>query len=306
MAKVYLIRRVIQTLFVSCFLFFSQVGFSNPAVWTQQSARFELINSCPGKSLNWVFLPGGPGLGSEYLRELATALALPGSTWLLDMPGDGSNQPTNKVVDYSQWPENLAEAVRSLDNVVLVAHSFGGMLTLSSPALQNHLSGLILIDTAPNNKWMRVSADTAKRRNIVMPSPAMLSYEKVPSNHHFKQATLSMGPLFFSPNEMIQGRRLLEHLPYNHLPYDWVIKNFNPTYQSQWVPKKIPTLIISGDEDILTPASIFKSDETFHRSNIKTILITHAGHFSWINHQREFRTLFHSFSDKLILPPHRS
>jgi pimeloyl-ACP methyl ester carboxylesterase len=158
--------RLTQALFLLSLLLTSNQVPAKPALWTKQSARFELINNRPGNNLDWVFLPGGPGLGSEYLREFALSLKLPGSTWLLDMPGDGSNQFAGKSLDYNQWPQDLAKAVNSLDHVVLVAHSFGGMLALSSPELQNHLSGLILIDTAPNNQWMHGSGGSCSNCNI--------------------------------------------------------------------------------------------------------------------------------------------
>ena len=290
--------RLIQALFLLSLLLTNNLVHAKPALWTKQSARFELINSRRGNNLNWVFLPGGPGLGSEYLREFALSLELPGQTWLLEMPGDGSNQFTEKPIDYSQWPQDLATAVNSLDRVVLVAHSFGGMLALSSPELQDHLSGLILMDTAPNNQWMHSSSCSGSNCDIPKTTPTMTNYEKNPSDPGLKQVALNMGPLFFSPAQIKEGTRLLEDLPYNHLPYDWINKHFNPTYQAKWIPQTIPTLIISGTEDILTPVSLFQQDKRFNRPNIKTILIPHAGHFSWINHQAELKTIFQDFSKK--------
>ena len=290
--------RLIQALFFLSLILTTNLVSAKPALWTKQSARFELINSHSGNNINWIFLPGGPGLGSEYLHEFALSLKLPGQTWLLDMPGDGSNQLTEKPIDYSQWPHDLAEAVNSLDHVILVAHSFGGMLALSSPELQKHLSGLILIDTAPSNQWMHSSAGSGSHGNIPKTNPSMTNYEKNPSDAGLKQIALSMGPLFFSPDQVKEGTRLLEDLPYNHLPYDWINKNFNPTYQAKWAPQTIPTLIISGSEDILTPESLFQQDKRFNRPNIKTILIPHAGHFSWINHQAKFKAIFQNFANK--------
>ena len=40
---------------------------------------------------DWLFLPGGPGLGSDYLFELCDALKVPGSKYLVDFPKDGFN-----------------------------------------------------------------------------------------------------------------------------------------------------------------------------------------------------------------------
>ena len=41
---------------------------------------------------NWLFVPGGPGVGSESLAGLVAAVRPPGTCWLVDLPGDGSNR----------------------------------------------------------------------------------------------------------------------------------------------------------------------------------------------------------------------
>ncbi|EUA07894.1 hypothetical protein I545_6382 [Mycobacterium kansasii 662] len=41
--------------------------------------------------MNWLFLPGGPGIGSESLHELVDTVDVPGCSWMVDLPGDGSN-----------------------------------------------------------------------------------------------------------------------------------------------------------------------------------------------------------------------
>ena len=58
--------------------------------WTPSGVRLRRRTQRPGP-LNWLFLPGGPGIGSESLHELVDSAELPGSTWLVDLPGDGSN-----------------------------------------------------------------------------------------------------------------------------------------------------------------------------------------------------------------------
>ena len=58
--------------------------------WTPSGVRLRRRTQRPGP-LNWLFLPGGPGIGSESLHELVDSAELPGTTWLVDLPGDGSN-----------------------------------------------------------------------------------------------------------------------------------------------------------------------------------------------------------------------
>ncbi|HEY5260284.1 MAG TPA: alpha/beta hydrolase, partial [Rhabdochlamydiaceae bacterium] len=92
-------------------------------LWTKLGSRLNRIRSSGKKKLNWIFLPGGPGLGSEAIAPLTSILKLPGKTWLLDLPGDGSNLRGS----FKNWKPALLEAVQALDNVILVGHSRGGM-----------------------------------------------------------------------------------------------------------------------------------------------------------------------------------
>ncbi len=126
-------------------------------LWTKSKARLRFLKTNPG-NYNWLFLPGGPGLGSESLTGLTDLLNLPGSTWQLDLPGDGSNT----TGDFSRWPEALIEAVSALPHVILVAHSSGGMFALATPEVENKLRGLVLMDSAPDASWQTSFAAAVK------------------------------------------------------------------------------------------------------------------------------------------------
>ena len=70
---------------------------------------------------------------SESLADLIADLGLPGTCWLVDLPGDGSNTtplgaPTNP---YALWPRVFLEAVDAVSNPVAVGHSTGGEYLLS-------------------------------------------------------------------------------------------------------------------------------------------------------------------------------
>ncbi|MBA3488707.1 MAG: hypothetical protein H0T78_04040, partial [Longispora sp.] len=67
------------------------VNAEREPLWTRSGVRLTLAFSKPGR-WNWLFVPGGPGTGSESLSSLVRMVSLPGSGWLVDLPGDGSNR----------------------------------------------------------------------------------------------------------------------------------------------------------------------------------------------------------------------
>ncbi|PIQ43959.1 MAG: hypothetical protein COV52_03825 [Gammaproteobacteria bacterium CG11_big_fil_rev_8_21_14_0_20_46_22] len=286
-----MVTRVFQVLCGVILFFVFTSAFSETVFYTKSGARFQQVSQNAEGSINWVFLPGGPGLGSEYLRPFVDKLNLPGTTWLLDMPGDGSNTLGDRKVDYNYWPANLASAVKTLPNVILVAHSFAGMLTLSSPGLQHHLLGLVLIDTAPNHQWMTSSKPFQSKALL----KAQKAYFANPSDQTLKSLTFAMAPYFFLEKDMKKGKALLNNLPYNNKAFAWASQYFDPQYEAKWAPEKIPVLIITGAQDHLTPVSLFENDQQFHRKNIRIVVIPNAAHFSWIGHVKLFNQLFKRF-----------
>lgn len=68
-------------------------------------------------SLNWLLLPGGPRIGSESLHELAGAMGIPATIWLVDLPGDGSNA-ARQDNPFAAWPQVLAEAAAAVSDAV--------------------------------------------------------------------------------------------------------------------------------------------------------------------------------------------
>lgn len=79
--------------------------------WTASGVRLRQVTAGEGRG-NWLFVPGGPGLGSESLLGLVRAAQVPGAAWLVDLPGDGSNRglPGLPAEPYTHWPGALAEA----------------------------------------------------------------------------------------------------------------------------------------------------------------------------------------------------
>ena len=165
--------------------------------------------------LNWLFLPGGPGLGSESLSSLVDILDFPGALWMVDLPGDGSNVTTNNQESFAHWSKALIEVVFTLNNVILVAHSTGGMYALATPELQQLLKGLMLMDSAPDASWQQGFATWMQAHPLSELEKLQQNYRAQPSSSSLKALTVASAPYLFTPEGLIRGRELLERLLYN-------------------------------------------------------------------------------------------
>lgn len=89
-----------------------------PTFWTPSGVRLRQRSSAPGR-FDWLFLPGGPGIGSDSLEGLADVADLPG-TWMIDLPGDGSNTDARGASPdpFSLWLQVSPEAAQAVPNAV--------------------------------------------------------------------------------------------------------------------------------------------------------------------------------------------
>lgn len=269
-------------------------------IYTALKARLQRITEGEKGSFNWLFLPGGPGMGSESLAGLTSLLTLPGSIWHLDLPGDGSNTTDNDSLYFSHWSAALVEAVSSLDNVILVSHSTGGMYTLATPALQALLKGLVLMDSAPDASWQRCFSEYVLQHPIDTLNKLQEQYQESPNNELLKKMVVASIPYLFTEAGGKHDVSFLEHLPYNHHTCDWSAQNFDGTYQSQWVPQAIPTLIFAGEYDPITPLQLFLDAVQFKRNNILIKSIPEAGHFPWIDNPQAVSLVFKEYCSMLV------
>jgi pimeloyl-ACP methyl ester carboxylesterase len=173
------------------------------------------------------------------------------------------------------------------------------MFALGIPELEQHLSGLILIGSAPDKSWVNNMAEQKKKYNLPSATTERKHYHHNPSNENFKALTLALSPYFFCPASQDTGLNILQKLPYNHLPYNWSIQAFHAGYHLQWVPQTIPTLILSGEHDVLTPLTCFTQHPLFQRDNIKCVEIANSGHFPWVENQNDVAQHIKNFIDRI-------
>ncbi|MFE3886190.1 alpha/beta fold hydrolase [Streptomyces lydicus] len=268
--------------------------------WTASGVRLRRVSSGAGRG-NWLFVPGGPGLGSESLHGLVAAAHVPGSAWLVDLPGDGSNRglPAIPADPYAHWPGALVEAAQALDDVVMAGHSTGGMFLLSVPELAAHLTGLALISSAPHAGWRPAFARHAEDHPLPGVDAAAERYVRQPDDQSLRALTLAAAPWNFHPSASADGRALLAGLPYCHDAVAWADAHFDDTYRARWTPRHLPTLIVGGDRDHIVDQRIWQDEPGFHGPHVLHRRIADAGHFPWIENPGAVRTAFADLAGRL-------
>lgn len=252
--------------------------------------------------LSWLLLPGGPGIGSESLHELADILDVPGTIWLVDLPGDGSNRsPPGAPSDpFQVWPHAVLEAAKEVDNPVFVGHSTGGMYLLDTPELDDVLKGLALLDTAPDASWHARFVEMTRRDPLPAVEAATAVYEADRRDDHIAAIAVASAEWNFSPAGVERGRELLSRMPYNSAAVDWSDANFDHVYRARWWPRALPVLRLAGREDRIVWQGGW-SDSRFQTSNVLERLIDGAGHFPWIENPMQVRAAFKDFTQRVLM-----
>jgi pimeloyl-ACP methyl ester carboxylesterase len=260
--------------------------------FTPSGVRLRLRTRRPGR-LNWLMLPGGPGIGSESLFELADTIDVPGSIWMVDLPGDGSNidAPGATADPYVAWPQILVEAAQALPDAVYVGHSTGGMYLLATPEVEAHLIGMVLISSAPDARWRGHFAEMTQRHPLAAVDAASAIHAQVPSAATIRDVAVASAEWNFAAGSVEAGRELLGRMPYNVSAVDWSDRNFDDVYVAAWWPATLPTLIVSGSDD-----SIVRQDDwnepRFHGPHILRRTIDGGAHFPWIEVPQAVREAF--------------
>jgi pimeloyl-ACP methyl ester carboxylesterase len=249
-------------------------------------------------NLGWLWIPGGPGLGSSYLAQLAMELELPGNHLTLDLPRREAYAELPQWPEiYRQWKSDLLEALSKFERVVVVGHSFGGMLALSTPGAEKLCAGAVLLDSSPNPSWMTTIPIALTHVNADENRLAEEDFAQNPSDAALRNLFRARAAAYFRPEALTLGQNLFAEMPCNHFPFlgCW---DFFSSYKCEWTDWKFPTLAVAGDSDLITPPGLFAADPFFAgKKNVELSTVKNAGHFPWIEQPSEFKKIMKKFAD---------
>ncbi len=202
----------------------------------------------------------GSGGGHQHWHYQRKNLPLSVNPIVFDLPGHGHSEGNafDKISLYREWVRSFYKTL-GLNRHILAGHSMGGAIALSyALKYPENLSGLILISTGASLKV----------------APAIL--EKL-QNSRIPETMLNLLYAPDAPEQLINlGRREIANLDPSVCLADFTACNsFDIMEQLPLI--KIPSLIICGSQDIMTPIkySRFLKENLIHS---RMEIIEKAGH----------------------------
>lgn len=263
----------------------------------------KVSNIIPRDGPDWILIPGGPGMGPEYLAELFGRLDLKGSIWTFDvLNATGESHSDKEIVD--GWKHSLLEAANALKPALIFGHSFGGMLALSTKELEKHIAGLILADSDPVN-WLKDCA------NSPIPRSEMEAWGKkfsdAPSDSLYKDFFSEIAPYYFSGECLGAGRELIERNSYSYRTFLIGNDNFFSDYETAIDLRPIPVFCLTGEHDIITPMDVYKRSAQFmEKMDARYFPIPGGGHFPWVENFQEVSSVLQRIETEVFSAPSRA
>lgn len=253
----------------------------------------KLSNIIPRAGPNWILIPGGPGMGPEYLSELFGRVELKGSIWTFDILGD----------EAEGWKRSLLEAAERLNPALIFGHSFGGMLALSTKGLEKHIAGLILADSDPVN-WLKDCAEPP------IPRSEMEAWGKrfhdAPSDLLYKEFFSAIAPYYFSKESLRAGRELIERNSYSYRTFLTGDERFFSSYEVAIDLQPIPVFCLAGERDIITPMKVYQRSSRFtEKKDVRYFSIPGGGHFPWVENFQEVSGVLKRIEESVFSAPSR-
>lgn len=264
--------------------------------YTERNVRLSLYSQHSG-DINWLCIPGGPGADSRYYETMLENIALPGKTWLVDFPGNGDHlEGIDENYNFDNWLEIFIPTIKAFENPAIIGQSFGAMLPLFYPELEEILKAFIIVSSAPSN-WLLPAARKQQQYKLPELHRPLRIFLDNPSPATFKLALEACYPYYFTGDYKSKGDKVFSNLPFNYHAAAWG-QHKAVGYDAKWIPRKVPCIIIGGSRDFITPLEVYQQDERF--SHIKIFEIMDAGHMPWLDKPEEFKQIIERFIRGII------
>ncbi len=209
-------------------------------------------------NLTEIFLHGGPGL-PEYL-----------SRFFPSAPNRIFYAQKNPASSISELVEPLRQTLEPIENFALITHSFGGVIALEylKRPLARKPQALILMGVPIYHGCEQDFAEECAKRNLTKPTPEDVFLSPKEKTNSECQANLQAIFEGFNPQTLGSIGKYLSTFDFRIL--------LNQT--------EIPTLVISGADDVRVPA---RAQKNYGGDNpkIQYVSIPEAGHFTFMEKQ---------------------
>lgn len=234
-----------------------------------------------------IILLHGWGANCELFRSTAECISKDFRVYVLDFPGFGrSDIPSEgwSVSDYKGWLVRFLSYLE-LDKVGIIAHSFGGRVSIKLAAENPGLiSMLVLVDSAgirPPNTLRSVLVRSFFKALRWLSQPALVGFL-------FKPLYSTFSNRFASPDYQA-STGVMRQTFLKVVNED--LRDFLPRIQA-------PTLIVWGENDNDTPVPNARLMEELI-PDAGLVVLKGAGHYSFLNNPIEFCIIANNFLSKM-------
>lgn len=261
-----------------------------------------------GKGETIILLSGGPGLNSDYLKDLYKVLKNKYRCIILHQRGTGKSllkEVNKETVNMSRYIEDINGLYNELgeEALTLVGHSWGGMLSFSYAANQpDKVKKIILLNTGgiTENFFKWFGSNLSMR---LYPEDLKLREAQIEN----KRATLTaIWPgYFYSRESALKTRPALDYKFYNQ-------SGINPLTAGDWVKRrddrveklksfKAPVFLITGRQDPIGESVVYEVKDILPQTDY--YFIEECGHFPWLEGDKQAKLLYELFDKSMSLLP---
>jgi proline-specific peptidase len=231
------------------------------------------------------FIHGAPGLG-DCRADLHAFKALGDKYRLifLDMRGSGRSEDKPPYT-HEQWTSDIDELRKQLNIEKIMIHggSYGGFLSLEYVLrYPDHVSHVLLRDTAANQDYHQVSTETALKANlpgVTKETLECLWNGTVLSDEDLKEIFGALLPLYTVEYDPEQLQERIDSIFYHYETHNFAFSVNQPNYdiKDQLKQIQVPVLISVGRHDWVTPV---ECSEILAKEipNSKLVIYENSGH----------------------------
>ncbi len=250
-----------------------------------------------------VVLHGGPGIGDcrDQVRDYG---ALREECRLLFYDARGSGRSEDKPpYTHDQWAADVDELTRQvgIERFALLGHSYGGIIAQEyALRSQERLTHLLLVDTAPST----VENEESIQRALAAGLPGIeeewlrkLFEGRVESNEEMRRMWELLLPLYFEgPFDPSLPKEMADQTFFHYETHNYAFSVNNPKYdiRSRLGEIRVPTLVICGGNDWITPLSTSERIAAAIPDS-RLEVFDKSGHMPMVEEREKFVSVLRSF-----------
>jgi pimeloyl-ACP methyl ester carboxylesterase len=227
---------------------------------------------------NLVFIPGGPGLSSISFEKL---IPLKEKYSLFFLDPMGTTTELNDNHGYEILLDEVKDAIKDLANVVLCAHSFGGIQAIDITANNyQNIKGLIVIGSPVSSSAFASLGERFEKGITDKHIEISKKLENQPTDEIYKEWFYIYRNFYFHPDHADQCIATITDDSVCVKSYSEAIAE-SATKEDRLHKLRsvdIPKLFITGEDDLVMPPESAKDEAALGGFNLK--IINNAGHFS--------------------------